>query len=270
MTVIRNYPYWRIWDYGLTSSYGSTVNAIQSPFWGNTNFSVTYELAGLEPNNTYHYRVIASNIAGTTYGADTFFVTLSQLPYAVTNYPNQITTHSVLLNGTINPYNSLTTVTFEYGLTQYYTNTITATQSPISGIGNTIVSYPLTGLISNKSYHYRVVAQNIAGINYGDDIVFTTAFDGIEDFKNSKQILLQNVPNPFYNSTIIKYTVTTKGYVSLKVFDIKGNEMSTLVDDIKEVGSYSVLFNASTIKAGIYFYQLKSGKMVKAKKMIKI
>ncbi|RMI16989.1 MAG: T9SS C-terminal target domain-containing protein [Calditrichaeota bacterium] len=87
--------------------------------------------------------------------------------------------------------------------------------------------------------------------------------------------LYQNYPNPFNPGTIIRYTVgnlfngkTGRQRVSLKVYDILGNEVATLVNGIQNPGTYEVEFNASGLSSGIYFYTLKSGDFMATKKMI--
>ncbi|HSW54359.1 MAG TPA: LamG-like jellyroll fold domain-containing protein [Ignavibacteriaceae bacterium] len=85
----------------------------------------------------------------------------------------------------------------------------------------------------------------------------------ISEFK-----LEQNFPNPFNPSTIIKYQVSSISNVSLKVYDVLGNEVATLVNEQKPAGSYEVKFNAAGLSSGIYFYKLQAGSMVETKKMI--
>ena len=70
--------------------------------------------------------------------------------------------------------------------------------------------------------------------------------------------LLQNYPNPFNPSTSIKYQVSSISKVSLKVYDVLGNEVSTLVNEEKPAGSYEVEFNAEGLSSGIYFYKLQA------------
>lgn len=86
--------------------------------------------------------------------------------------------------------------------------------------------------------------------------------------------LSQNYPNPFNPSTTIKYTIpsviSTKGRnlnVQLKVYDVLGNEVATLVNEVKPAGSYVVDFNASQLSSGIYFYNLQAGSFIQTKKM---
>src|SRR5690606_20235313 len=72
-------------DYGLTTSYGASVIAAESPVTGTSNTSVSYTLAGLSPNTTYHFRVVGQSIAGTTDGDDKTFSTLCVSAVTVQN-----------------------------------------------------------------------------------------------------------------------------------------------------------------------------------------
>ena len=80
--------------------------------------------------------------------------------------------------------------------------------------------------------------------------------------------LSQNYPNPFNPTTTINYQISGTGKVVLKVFDILGREVATLVNETKEEGSYKATFNASTLSSGVYFYTLKAGNFISTKKMM--
>lgn len=88
--------------------------------------------------------------------------------------------------------------------------------------------------------------------------------------------LNQNYPNPFNPTTIIRYTIPSviasvtkqSKFISLKVYDILGNEVTTLVNEYKPAGSYEVEFNASELTSGIYFYRLTTGNFNSTKKMV--
>lgn len=161
-------------EYGTTTSYGSTISATQSPVTGNTNTSVSAILSGLSPNTPYHFRVKTVNSIGTIYGSDLTFTTLGQSPTATTQAATNITTISTTVNGIVNANFLSTTVTFEYGTTITYDNSVTANQSPVSGNSTTLVSINILGLSPNTIYHYRVKAVNVLGNNYGSDMTFTT------------------------------------------------------------------------------------------------
>ena len=80
--------------------------------------------------------------------------------------------------------------------------------------------------------------------------------------------LSQNYPNPFNPSTKITYSIATAGMVSLKIYDILGREITTLVNEEKPVGKFEVNFNANHLASGVYFYQIKAGSFIQSKKMI--
>lgn len=80
--------------------------------------------------------------------------------------------------------------------------------------------------------------------------------------------LSQNYPNPFNPSTEVSYSVAENAFVSLKVYDVLGNEIAELVNEVKESGNYSVSFNASSLSSGIYFYTLKANGYSLTKKML--
>ena len=80
--------------------------------------------------------------------------------------------------------------------------------------------------------------------------------------------LAQNYPNPFNPVTTIQYSIPQQGNVSLKVYDVLGNEIAELVNEEKGIGVYSVNFDASGLASGMYLYQLKAGNFVETKKMI--
>jgi len=84
--------------------------------------------------------------------------------------------------------------------------------------------------------------------------------------------LHQNYPNPFNPSTKIKYSVKETNYVEIKLYDLIGREIATLVDEIKNAGIYEVDFDASKfdLSSGVYFYQMKAGNFTSIRKMVLI
>ncbi len=171
-------------EYGLTTAYGglgSPGTALQSPLTsGSLNAPVSLNLTGLACNTTYHYRVNANNgVGGTINGSDQSFKTTACAPTIASNAATLIENTSAVLNGMVNANGSSTMVTFEYGPTAAYGGVgspLTATQSPLLNSISSPVSVPVSGLVCNTLYHFRVAADNgVGGVIYGSDQTFTTA-----------------------------------------------------------------------------------------------
>ena len=80
--------------------------------------------------------------------------------------------------------------------------------------------------------------------------------------------LSHNYPNPFNPSTNIRYSIPQSSNIVIKVFDILGNEIETLVNEDKPVGTYEITWYAEKLSSGIYFYRLQAGSFVETKKMV--
>ncbi|MBV6421145.1 MAG: hypothetical protein DAHOPDDO_02414 [Ignavibacteriaceae bacterium] len=111
----------------------------------------------------------------------------------------------------------------------------------------------------------------IDGVVHGDTI--TVGVDNDETQIVSEFKLEQNYPNPFNPNTVISYQLPVTSNVTLKVYDILGNEIATLVNEEKQPRTYEVEFNVGTsrnlsLTSGIYFYQLKAGSFIQTKKMV--
>ncbi|MFA3783401.1 LamG-like jellyroll fold domain-containing protein [Melioribacteraceae bacterium 4301-Me] len=93
---------------------------------------------------------------------------------------------------------------------------------------------------------------------------------GIREIKQipEKFELMQNYPNPFNPTTIIRFSVPKQEYVTLKVFDLLGREITTLVSEVLNPGTYEINFDARGLASGIYFYRLQAGNFIKTNKLI--
>src|SRR3972149_8705335 len=115
----------------------------------------------------------------------------------------------------------------------------------------------------------------------GSNLIIVTSVS-VDDVMVKNFNLSQNYPNPFNPTTKIRYTIPSVGTrdrvsVQINVYDVLGNEISTLVNEEKQPGTYEVEFNAvgtsrdlSSLPSGIYFYQLKAGNYIETKKMVLI
>jgi uncharacterized delta-60 repeat protein len=159
-------------DYGQTTAYGSSTPTASAGA-GSTPVAVSATLRPLSPATTYHYRLVASNADGTSYGADGTFTTApSRVPAAGTGRASRITEISAALAGKVTPNGLLTFYHFDYGKTRAYgSSTPTATVDPGPSL---TVSASLKRLLPGTTYHYRLVASNAVGTSYGPDRTFKT------------------------------------------------------------------------------------------------
>jgi hypothetical protein len=143
--------------------------------------------------------------------------------------------------------------------------------------------YQMHSLSSYNQYYWKVLARNFNGDSLwcSDPFNFYIDPNYITNLNESKLPndfqLYQNYPNPFNPITKIKFTVAvvdakfaSTTNVVLKIYNILGNEIATLVDEAKTTGTYEVEFDASDFSSGVYFYQLKAGKYSTTKKMLLI
>jgi hypothetical protein len=129
--------------------------------------------------------------------------------------------------------------------------------------------------IFREGVHTKTKIQYILKTVGRYEIDTTDAFNKLT--KNSEEVvipkenkLFENYPNPFNPTTQIKYSVKENGFVNLKVYDVLGNEVSSLVNEEKQAGSYTVTFDAGRLASGIYFYTISANNFHQTKKMLLI
>ena len=120
------------------------------------------------------------------------------------------------------------------------------------GPGNYVVNAGYPGPLRWDSASVSITVTDI-----GDDASNPTMFK-----------LFDNYPNPFNPSTTVRYSIPEASFTSIKIYDALGNEVSSLVNETKQAGTYEVEFNASDLSSGIYYYTLQAGSFSETKKMI--
>jgi photosystem II stability/assembly factor-like uncharacterized protein len=129
--------------------------------------------------------------------------------------------------------------------------------------GQSVASGKLLRAVFAVDNHAVYVVGNNTFLKYTQ----VTGVDGEQDAPASFA-LQQNYPNPVNPATRIEYAIPKASHVSLKVFDLLGREVTTLVDEVQDAGFKTVTFNASGLASGVYFYRLKAGSFVQTMKLI--
>ena len=163
-------------EYGGTIGYGnSTTSQSAGSGWQPTPVSGT--LTGLKGLTGYHFRLVASNSAGTSYGVDQVFSTPDWRPTIAIDPATNRTTKSAMLNARINPQGTATTYYIEWGESGVFGSKVPASPANIgSGTSDVAVSQEISGLTAEREYHYRVVATSSEGTTYSPEkVVWTKA-----------------------------------------------------------------------------------------------
>jgi hypothetical protein len=111
-------------------------------------------------------------------------------------------------------------------------------------------------------YSYRLKQMDYDGTTEYSNIV------EVEITQPAEYSLSQNYPNPFNPSTTIAYSILKDGLVTLKVYDVLGKEVVTLINEVQSAGTKNIIFDASDLSSGVYYYQLVSGEFTSIKKLI--
>jgi len=133
----------------------------------------------------------------------------------------------------------------------------------VEGHGSTTIEnkYSFIDETKNSKMYYRLKQLDFNGESEYSSVLSV-------ELMPSKYSLSQNFPNPFNPSTVIEFSIPEDNMVNLSVFDILGNEITTLVSENRKAGYHSVSFDASNISAGVYLYKLSVGKFNEVKKML--
>lgn len=129
-----------------------------------------------------------------------------------------------------------------------------------------------TNSIQAPAFELTCIASNAAGssTNSYSPVLSSTLYkdNATNDAMITETKLESNYPNPFNPSTVIKYQIKEKSLVSIKVFDIMGREVTTLMNKYQDAGAYEIIFDASNLPSGVYFYNLTTGSNSITKKML--
>lgn len=244
-TIFKPTEFVSLTDLHLTGTSNGDVDLVGLPIVG-----ITDDIDGQTRNVTHPYR-----------GADEG---TNPIPVELTSFAANTNGNNVILNWSTATETNTMSFIIERKLNETWQN---IGQTSAAGNSVTPISYQFTD-------------ENVAAGNYQYRLKIVD-FDGSFEYSNVIEIdvtvplvfsLEQNYPNPFNPSTTINYQLAETGKVSLKIFDVIGKEVTTIVNEIQEAGVYSVKFDTKSLNlnSGVYFYRLETGEFVSTKKMILI
>lgn len=240
----------------------------------------------LDSNTTYYWHVSAANVGGSSnYSPSRSFktgiiATFPSVPIAIG--PAQLATNKTR-SGDFSWYRSSLAAEYQLQVATDYPVYLSGDSVGMFLPQNVIVDTTLadttvrlkTPLDSNTVYYWHVRADNAAGSSaFSSTVKFTTG-SLIDEVKNRNNIpayfrIYQNYPNPFNPMTTIEYNLPDRSRVMIKVYDILGRAVTTLVDATQSAGSYKVVFNGSELASGLYFYRMIAGGYVSTHEMLLI
>jgi hypothetical protein len=258
---------WGIYSDFYTVFFGFHCQGWQDTSWTLSSLSLAYSFGSI---NGFDGQLIGAVINGITYG------TLHPLPVELLSFSSSVIDDDVTLSWTTATEINNSGFNIErkqvHSLQSIVGNEEWQTIGFVNGKGTT--TEPQT---------YSFVDENLSADKYQYRLK-QIDFDGTFEYSNvveavilppAKFSLEQNFPNPFNPTTTIKYSIPEVAThrdaslsTTLKVFDVLGNEVATLVNEYKPAGKFEVEFNATTLASGIYYYQIKTGEFVQSKKMI--
>jgi len=230
----------------------------------------TFNMHHLSAGTTYHFRVNAVNHTGASHYSNIASTTTfhDSGHHSIPNAPSHLVAHatsSSVINLTWHD-NSNNETGFTIEIKGHHDSAF----HNAGHVGPNNTSFNATGLHQHTTYSFRVYATNKAGSSHYSNIASATTRHGHATINDYDFILHTNYPNPFNPVTKIAFEIPVAGMTKLKVYDINGKVVSSLINENKDAGSYEVIFDGSQLSSGIYFYKLESNSFSITKKMFLI
>jgi hypothetical protein len=233
-------------------------NNTPDPIYAQNNDWGVYDSAAIE-DHIFHF------VDDSLLGVVTFIPFSNSIPVELTSFTAKIISGSIRLDWTTATELNNSGFEIEKRITKDETSEPWEKIGFVNGEGT-----------STEIHNYSFVDENPeAGKSYYR--LKQIDFDGTYTYSNIAEVdfslpvqfsLEQNYPNPFNPVTSIKYAISDKQFVQLKIFDVIGNEVATLVDREQPAGNYEIVFDASRFSSGVYFYKITAGNFIETKKMV--
>jgi subtilisin family serine protease/tetratricopeptide (TPR) repeat protein len=173
----------------------------------------------------------------------------------VKDFQSALIQSNTIINDKTSDVDLLCDALFNKGL--IYSHDLNKPDSANECFSSIIKNYPSSNIVSFAEKELGLLGVNVENLQK----------ESISSNSAKLNYRLENYPNPFNPTTNIKYQLPKNGFVTLKVYDILGREVATLVNENQQAGSYSVLFDASKLASGIYIYTIHANDFVQSKKM---
>jgi hypothetical protein len=261
-------------DVGHFSVYRSTSSGF--PLNDGTRLQTTVDTtvtdSSAEVGQQYYYRVTAVDIHGNESQPTAELHTAALSVQLASMTATTLTTGVQLDWTTVSETNNLG---FYVERRPQNTGAYATVSDLIPGAGTTLQQhhYEWTDTkVTDGNYNYRLRLVDLSGTNtYSNAITVTVSgVTGVNGSLPTEFALQQNYPNPFNPTTVISYQLPVASYVTLKVYDMLGREVATLMNGAQDAGYKSVEFSAANLPSGIYTYKLTAGTFVEVKKMLMI
>jgi hypothetical protein len=264
----------------VITSNGGTLQMVATVYPASADQSVTWDIVPGTGMATISATGLVTAISdGTVYAkatavqdttvSDSLMITISgqaAMPPTVVTLPaTDVTSSLATLNGTVNANTLLTDVSFEWGLTSLYGNTVDATPSTVSGTTDTPVLAYLVGLQSNATYHFRVKGTNLAGTSTGDDLTFTTQ-TGV-GFNEKEGVKMEIYPVPNDGQFTISVVSGTETPFSLEIYNNLGSDIFSKRNVLIH-GTCIMDIDLRSVPAGLYNVIVKSAGSRSARKIM--
>ncbi|MDE3058212.1 MAG: family 10 glycosylhydrolase [Bacteroidota bacterium] len=227
----------------------------------------SFAVTGMGGVQKYFWKISASNAGGTSGFSDTRSFTTAFPLSPLLAAPESVQTNVSLLP-LFAWHPTASTTTYRLQVVKGAVFTFLAVDTTISDTSFTLND----SLQANTIYSWRVSSGNEYGFSLWSSSwkfkTMTPAWVALIDQRPSQFTLWQNYPNPFNPATRIRFTLQSSEFTSLKVYNVLGQIVATLVSEEKSPGTYEVELNASALPSGVYIYRLQSGSFVDVKKML--
>ncbi len=249
-------------SFDITFTPGNTITSFPG------SIAMTIHTVGTVPNGTYTINVQGEGVTGIpVHRRSVTLEVIDNVPVELTSFTAHLDNNSVMLSWVT--ATELNNSGFEIQRSLKTDDQTTAEWSKIGfvqGNGNSTEShayiYNDENIVKPGHYTYR-----LKQIDFDGKYAYSPVAE-IDVNKPTKYYLSQNYPNPFNPTTTIEFSTPERGHVSLKVYDVLGNEVATLVNGWMESTNHQVIFDASKLASGIYYYTLSAGNFTSTKKLI--